>query len=170
MDADTVKQVEFSRKMRGYDMGQVDAFLEDLEATLRRQSLERESMQHRLDELSGARDAQSEKLSILNGQLLLTKEENQHLTERVAQLEKELEEKNARIAELEKENVRAVQERAKQAESLPKPPAVLPPWEEPVEENRFSLENLHKHLHGVGNAAKDSFLQVSKNLKNRKNK
>ena len=97
MDADTVKQVEFSRKMRGYDMGQVDAFLEDLEATLRRQSLERESMQHRLDELSGARDAQSERLSILNGQLLLTKEENQHLTERVAQLEKELEEKNARL-------------------------------------------------------------------------
>ena len=34
MDADIVKEVEFSRKMRGYDMGEVDAFLEKIEACL----------------------------------------------------------------------------------------------------------------------------------------
>ena len=32
MDADIVKEVEFSRRMRGYDMGEVDAFLEKIEA------------------------------------------------------------------------------------------------------------------------------------------
>ena len=63
MDADIVKEVEFSRKMRGYDMGEVDAFLEKIEAMLRRRDLENENLQHRLEELDGAREAQSETLA-----------------------------------------------------------------------------------------------------------
>ena len=51
MDADIVKEVEFSRRMRGYDMGEVDAFLEKIEAMLRRRDLETENLQHKLEEL-----------------------------------------------------------------------------------------------------------------------
>ena len=101
MDADIVKEVEFSRKMRGYDMGEVDAFLEKIEAMLRRRDLENENLQHRLEELDGAREAQSEKLSILNGQVLLAQEENQRLTAKIEELQKELEEKEAWIETLE---------------------------------------------------------------------
>ena len=101
MDADIVKEVEFSRKMRGYDMGEVDAFLEKIEAMLRRRDLENENLQHRLEELDGAREAQSEKLSILNGQVLLAQEENQRLTAKIDELQKELEEKEAWIETLE---------------------------------------------------------------------
>lgn len=174
MDADKVKRVEFSRRLRGYDVGQVDAFLDEVEVSLRRGRLEQENLQHKLEELSGARDAQSEMLSVLNGQILLAQEESQRLTERVAQLEKELEEKNARIAELEEQNTRAGQ-REKSAqpakpegEMLPSPE--LPPWEEPVDKKAISLEQLQKHLRDVGTAAKDSFLQASQTLKNRKKK
>lgn len=160
MDADKVKLVEFSRRVRGYDVGQVDAFLEEMETTLRRGRLELENLQHKLDELSGARDAQSEKLSILNGQILLVKEENQHLVERIAQLEKELEEKNTRIAELEKQpepDVPAPPAQEKPVEPARPSDGALPPWEEPVDNKVISLENVQKRLRDVGNVAKDSF-------------
>ena len=101
MDADIVKEVEFSRKMRGYDMGEVDSFLEKIEAMLRRRDLEAENLQHKLEELDGAREAQAEKISILNGQVLLTQEENDRLKGRVADLEKELAEKEAQLKALE---------------------------------------------------------------------
>ena len=42
MDADMVREVEFGRKIRGYDMAEVDAFLEKMERTFRRKDLEQE--------------------------------------------------------------------------------------------------------------------------------
>ena len=58
MDADMVREVEFGRKIRGYDMAEVDAFLEKMERTFRRKDLEQENLQHKLEELTGARDPQ----------------------------------------------------------------------------------------------------------------
>lgn len=168
MDADIVKEVEFSRKMRGYDMGEVDSFLEKIEAMLRRRDLEAEKLQHKLEELDGAREAQAEKISILNGQVLLTQEENDRLKGRVADLEKELAEKEAQLKALEgnltstRTNLAAAQSEALSAESRAR-----------------SLEDaaahtgqtrLQKQLVGVGTAAVDSLKQVSKTLKSLKKK
>ena len=36
MDADIVREVEFGRKLRGYDMAEVDAFLEKVETWSRK--------------------------------------------------------------------------------------------------------------------------------------
>lgn len=168
MDADIVKEVEFSRKMRGYDMGEVDSFLEKIEAMLRRRDLETENLQHKLEELDGAREAQAEKISILNGQVLLTQEENDRLKGRVADLEKELAEKEAQLKALEgsltstRTNLAAAQSEALSAESRAR-----------------SLEDaaahtgqtrLQKQLVSVGTAAVDSLKQVSKTLKSLKKK
>lgn len=161
MDADIVRDVEFSRKMRGYDMGQVDAFLQEIEAMLRRRDLEQENLQHKLEELSGARDAQSERMSILNGQVLLAQEENQRLADRVAQLEQELAEKEAWIETLEK---------AQPRQTAIQNTDVTPPWEEPVEKKSVSLEALQKRLNDAAGAAKDSLKQVSQNIKSLRKK
>ena len=85
MDADMVREVEFGRKLRGYDMAEVDAFLEKVESTLRRRDLEQENLQHKLEELTGARDAQGEKLEALNLSLSRLREENAQLTAQLAQ-------------------------------------------------------------------------------------
>ena len=57
MDADMVREVEFGRKMRGYDMAEVDAFLEKMERTFRRKDLEQENLQHKLEELTSGGEA-----------------------------------------------------------------------------------------------------------------
>ena len=86
MDADMVREVEFGRKIRGYDMAEVDAFLEKMERTFRRKDLEQENLQHKLEELTGARDAQGEKLETLNASISSLREENAQLK---AQLDQE---------------------------------------------------------------------------------
>lgn len=164
MDANIVREVEFSRKMRGYDMGQVDAFLEEVEAMLRRRDLERENLQHKLEELSGARDAQSEKLSILNGQILLTQEENEKLTEKIQELTQALEKKDARIQELE----RRLEEAKKQPMPVTTKAPVVPVEEKP--EKAASREELQKRFSDATTAAKDSLKQMSQSLKSLRKK
>ena len=169
MDADIVKEVEFSRKMRGYDMGEVDAFLEKIEAMLRRRYLETENLQHKLKELDGAREAQTEKLSILNGQVLLAQEENQRLTAKIEELQKELEEKEAWIETLEgsltntRTNLAAARSETLAAEDRAK-------TLENAARKQNHREELQKRLTNAGSAAVDSLKQVSRSIKSLKKK
>ena len=48
MDADIVREVEFSRSLRGYNMAEVDSFLEQMEGMFRRRDLEQENTEKRL--------------------------------------------------------------------------------------------------------------------------
>ena len=48
MDADIVREVEFSRGLRGYNVAEVDSFLERMEGMLRRRDLELETCKRRL--------------------------------------------------------------------------------------------------------------------------
>ena len=169
MDADIVKEVEFSRRMRGYDMGEVDAFLEKMETMLRRRDLENENLQHRLEELDGAREAQSEKLSILNGQVLLAQEENQRLTAKIEELQKELEEKEAWIETLEgsltntRTNLAAARSETLAAEDRAK-------TLENAARKQNHREEIQKRLTNAGSAAVDSLKQVSRSIKSLKKK
>ncbi len=103
MDADTVRDVEFGRKMRGYDMAEVDAFLEKMEGAFRRRDLETEKLQHKLEELTGARDAQGEKLEALNKNLAGLREENARLANALQQAREELTTRNVQLQQLQSE-------------------------------------------------------------------
>lgn len=100
MDADIVRDVEFGRKMRGYDMGEVDAFLEKVEAMLRRKELETENLQHKLEELTGARDAQGEKLQALNWSLSQLREENASLAQQLREAQAQLSQRDTQLQQL----------------------------------------------------------------------
>lgn len=103
MDADMVRDVEFGRKMRGYDMAEVDAFLEKMERTFRRKDLEQENLQHKLEELTGARDAQGEKLDALNASISSLREENAQLKAQLDQERQSAAKRNEQIQELQAE-------------------------------------------------------------------
>ena len=151
------------------DMGEVDAFLEKIEAMLRRRDLETENLQHKLEELDGAREAQTEKLSILNGQVLLAQEENQRLTAKIDELQKELEEKEAWIETLEgsltstRTNLAAAQSETLAAESRAK-------TLENAAQKQNHREELQKRLTNAGSAAMDSLKQMSRSIKSLKKK
>ena len=100
MDADIVREVEFGRKMRGYDMGEVDAFLEKVEGMLRRKDLENENLQHKLEELMGARDAQGEKLQALNWSLSQLRTENASLAQQLQQAQEQLSQRDIQLQQL----------------------------------------------------------------------
>ena len=103
MDADMVREVEFGRKMRGYDMAEVDAFLEKMERTFRRKDLEQENLQHKLEELTGARDAQGEKLETLNASISSLREENAQLKAQLDQERKSAAKRNEQLQQLQAE-------------------------------------------------------------------
>ena len=102
MDADMVREVEFGRKIRGYDMAEVDAFLEKMERTFRRKDLEQENLQHKLEELTGARDAQGEKLETLNASISL-REENAQLKAQLDQERQSAAKRNEQLQQLQAE-------------------------------------------------------------------
>ena len=103
MDADMVREVEFGRKMRGYDMAEVDAFLEKMERTFRRKDLEQENLQHKLEELTGARDAQGEKLETLNASISSLREENAQLKAQLDQERQSAAKRNEQLQQLQAE-------------------------------------------------------------------
>lgn len=103
MDADMVREVEFGRKMRGYDMAEVDAFLERMERTFRRKDLEQENLQHKLEELTGARDAQGEKLETLNASISSLREENAQLKAQLDQERQSAAKRNEQLQQLQAE-------------------------------------------------------------------
>ena len=107
MDADIVREVEFGRKLRGYDMAEVDAFLEKVETMLRRRDLEQENLQHKLEELTGARDAQGEKLEALNLSLSRLREENAQLTAQLAHEKQSAAQRNEQLQQLQAELAQA---------------------------------------------------------------
>ena len=107
MDADIVREVEFGRKLRGYDMAEVDAFLEKVESMLRRRDLEQENLQHKLEELTGARDAQGEKLEALNTSLSSLREENAQLKAQLAQEKQTAAQRNEQLQQLQAELAQA---------------------------------------------------------------
>ena len=69
MDADIVREIEFSRSLRGYNTAEVDAFLERMEGMFRRRDLEQENLEKKLQGLSRVKlyleDSQEDRLAVL---------------------------------------------------------------------------------------------------------
>lgn len=161
MDADIVREVEFSRGLRGYNVAEVDSFLERIEGMLRRRDLEMENLQKRVDELTQLKDAQAEKVRFLAVTLEATQQEltsaKAALEEKTAEeetLRRELQEARASQAVAQSEAVDAEQrcQVLEQSLTVQQKPAVR-------------REELQKRLSDVGTVAKDSWKQLSKNLK-----
>ena len=161
MDADIVREVEFSRGLRGYNVAEVDSFLERMEGMLRRRDLELENLQKKVDELTRLKDAQAEKVRFL---AISLESAQQELAAAKAALEEKTSQEEALRGEL--EQVRSSQAVA-QSEALDAEQRCqvleqsLAVQQKPVDRR----EELQKRLSGVGSAAKDSWKQLSKNLK-----
>ena len=69
MDADIVREVEFSRTLRGYNMAEVDAFLEKMEGMFRRRDLEQENAEKRLQQEIQKGSVQEQQLALLRAEL-----------------------------------------------------------------------------------------------------
>ena len=65
MDADIVREVEFSRGLRGYNVAEVDSFLERMEGMLRRRDLELENLEKKVEELTRDKEGQTENIRFL---------------------------------------------------------------------------------------------------------
>lgn len=159
MDADIVRDVEFGRKMRGYDMGEVDAFLEKMEAMIRRKDLENENLQHKLEELTGARDAQGEKLEALNWSLSQLRTENAGLTQALQQAREQLTQRDIQIQQLQadlaqtKSSLAIARTETINAEDKCAALAVAA-QEKPAEEKQARKLDLTQSLKNAGSAAK----------------
>ena len=162
MDADTVRDVEFGRKMRGYDMAEVDAFLEKMEEAFRRRDLETEKLQHKLEELAGARDAQGEKLETLNRTLSGLREENARLTDALQQARQELAARNTQLQQLQSELAQTKSSLAvARSETINAEDRCVALTAAAKEKPSYKVD-LAKSLRGAGNAAK----KMTESLKN----
>ena len=65
MDADIVREIEFSRSLRGYNTAEVDAFLERMEGMFRRRDLEQENLEKKLQEQTQRGTEQENRISFL---------------------------------------------------------------------------------------------------------
>ena len=161
MDADIVREVEFSRGLRGYNVAEVDSFVERIEGMLRRRDLELENLQKKVDELTQLKDAQAEKVRFLAVSLESTQQE---LSAAKAALEEKTAEEEALRRELEqaRSSQAAAQSEALDAEQRCQVlEQSLTVQTKPVDRR----EELQKRLSGVTTAAKDSWRQLSQNLK-----
>ena len=84
MDAETVRNIEFSRSLRGYNITEVDLFLEKMESAFARRDLEAETLQKKIRDLTENKENQAEKIRKLGASLNASEKEK---TELVQQLE-----------------------------------------------------------------------------------
>lgn len=161
MDADIVREVEFSRGLRGYNVAEVDSFLERMEGMLRRRDLELENLQKKVDELTQLKDAQAEKVRFLAVSLEATQQE-------LSSTKTALEEKTS-----EEEKLRQELQQARSNQAVAQSEALDAEQRCQVLEQSLTVqqkpvarrEELQKRLSEVSTAAKDSWKQLSKNLK-----
>ena len=159
MDADTVREVEFSRSLRGYNMAEVDAFLEQMEGMFRRRDLEQENAEKRLQQELQKNADQAQQLTLMTAELEGVRQESQtletqltqtrealHAEElRSSQLRSELEQMRAALAAAQADAVQAEQRSRTLEKSLESQP-----------QNRLAE---------VGAAAKDSLKKFSDTLR-----
>ena len=85
MDADIVREVEFSRSLRGYNMAEVDSFLEQMEGMFRRRDLEQENTEKRLQRELQENADQARQLALLTAELEDVRRESQTLETQLTQ-------------------------------------------------------------------------------------
>ena len=166
MDADIVREVEFSRSLRGYNMAEVDAFLEQMEGMFRRRDLEQENAEKKLQQelQKGTEQAarladQAQQLALLTAELEEARKQTQDAQSQLSQAQEELdaERDRSKALQAELEHMRsalaAAQADAFQADQRSK---VLEKSLEAQPQNRLAE---------VGAAAKDSLRKLSGTLR-----
>ena len=168
MDADIVREIEFTRGLRGYNVAEVDSFLERIEGMLRRRDLELENLQKKVQELTAEKAEQTERFEILSVTLGNAQQEEQALRQELEQTMTQLEAQKAEADRLRQELEQTRSSLAvAQAEAVGSEQRcqVLEQSLTTTKQTAPSREELQKRLAGVGAAAKDSWKQISKNLK-----
>lgn len=157
MDADIVREVEFSRGLRGYNVAEVDSFLERMEGMLRRRDLELENLEKKVEELTREKNGQTENIRFLAVSLESTQRE-------LAEAKAALEEKTQEAEDLRQELAAMARAEALEAErrcqTVEQSLTVQPRLK-----NVPNREELQKRLTEVGNVAKDSWKAFSQNIK-----
>lgn len=157
MDADIVREVEFSRGLRGYNVAEVDSFLERMEGMLRRRDLELENLEKKVEELTREKNGQTENIRFLAVSLESTQRE-------LAEAKAALEEKTQEAEDLRQELAAMAQAEALEAEQRCQT-AEQSLTVQPRQKNVPNREELQKRLTEVGNVAKDSWKAFSQNIK-----
>ena len=157
MDADIVREVEFSRGLRGYNVAEVDSFLERMEGMLRRRDLELENLEKKVEELTREKDGQTENIRFLAVSLESTQRE-------LAEAKAALEEKTQEAEDLRQELAAMARAEALEAEQRCQA-AEQSLTVQPRQKNVPNREELQKRLTEVGNVAKDSWKAFSQNIK-----
>ena len=91
MDADIVREIEFSRSLRGYNTAEVDAFLERMEGMFRRRDLEQENLEKKLQEQSQRGTEQENRISFLAAKVEEGQQEAETLRAELANVQAALE-------------------------------------------------------------------------------
>lgn len=152
MDADIVREVEFSRSLRGYNTAEVDSFLERMEGMFRRRDLEQENLEKKLQDQTQLTQAQEDKVRLLAVELERMQQEMDALREKLTQADAALDGQKTQNAKL-NDALAAARSEAVQAEQRCK---VLEKTLEAQPQRRLS---------DVGAAAKDSLRKLSGSLR-----
>lgn len=168
MDADIVREIEFSRSLRGYNTAEVDAFLERMEGMFRRRDLEQENLEKKLQEQSQRGTEQENRISFLAAKVEEGQREAEALRAELANAQTALEAEKAQTQSL-NEALAAARAEALQAEERckvlektleAKPKIQLQPQVQLQPQFRGS-----GRLAEVGAAAKDSLKKLSGSLR-----
>lgn len=103
MDADIVREVEFSRTLRGYNMAEVDAFLEKMEGMFRRRELEQENAEKRLQQEIQKGSVQERQLALLRAELEDLRQQGQNTESELNRVRENLHREEAYAARLQAE-------------------------------------------------------------------
>ena len=152
MDADIVREVEFSRSLRGYNTAEVDSFLERMEGMFRRRDLEQENLEKKLQDQTQLTQAQEDKVRLMAVELERMQQEMDALREKLTQADAALDGQRTQNAKL-NDALAAARSEAVQAEQRCK---VLEKTLEAQPQRRLS---------DVGAAAKDSLRKLSGSLR-----
>lgn len=152
MDADIVREVEFSRSLRGYNTAEVDSFLERMEGMFRRRDLEQENLEKKLQDQTQLTRAQEDKVRLLAVELERMQQEMDALRDQLTKADAALDGQKAQNAKL-NDALAAARSEAVQAEERCK-----------VLEKTLEAQPQRK-LSDVGAAAKDSLKKLSGSLR-----
>ena len=162
MDADIVREIEFSRSLRGYNTAEVDSFLERMEGMFRRRDLEQENLETKLREQSQRSTEQENRISFLAAKVEDGQQEAEALRAELAKVQAALDAEKAQTLSL-NEALAAARAEALQAEERCK---VLEKTLEAKPKIQLQPQIRGQRLAEVGAAAKDSLKKLSGSLRN----
>ena len=163
MDADIVREVEFSRGLRGYNVAEVDSFLERMEGMLRRRDLELENLEKKVEELTREKNGQTENIRFLAVSLESTQRELAEAKAALEQKTQEAEDIRQELAAMARAEALEAERRCQTVEHSQTVEQSL--TVQPRQKNVPNREELQKRLTEVGNVAKDSWKAFSQNIK-----